>query len=127
MGITKESGDILLMNPENETIKVASIQHGISFSKTLKHRKVVRVTIYSLDGALSDEFYFAPGEKDWEVLFQHIQTRDIRPELFRLILTYFADEKNYNPVTFIDHIIQFYFIDELNHAFPNKIVPGNYA
>ena len=69
MGITKESGDIILLNPENESVKVASIQHGISFSKTLKHRKVVRVTIYSLDGALSDEFYFAPGEKDWEILF----------------------------------------------------------
>jgi hypothetical protein len=122
MAFTSENGDIILQNPEDKLIKVASIQHGISFSKIAKHRKVIRVVIYSLEGAMSDEFYFAPGEKDWELVFQHYQTRDTRPELYMIILRYFADEKNYSPMGFIDCIIQRYFMGELHYEFPSKKV-----
>jgi hypothetical protein len=125
MAITSENGDIVLLNQNNESVKVASVQHGITFSKTAKHRKVIRITIYSMDGDLSDEFYFTPGEKDWELMFQHYQTRDIRPELYMIILSYFADEKNYSPMSFIDHVIQRYFIAELHYEFPSKKLPEN--
>jgi hypothetical protein len=125
MAITSENGDIVLLNQNNDSIKVASVHHGITFSKTAKHRKVIRVTIYSMDGALSDEFYFTPGEKDWELIFQHLQCREVRPELYMTILSYFSDEKNYTPMGFIDHIIQHYFMDELHYEFPSKKVPEN--
>lgn len=127
MGITKENGDIFLLDIDGQQQKVASIEHGISFSSTEKTRKVCMVTIYSAGGELADRYFFAPGNEHWELVFQHIMTRDVRPELFRAILVYFADEKHYSPVSFVDQVIERYFMKELRYEFPKKKEQKNYA
>lgn len=118
--IINNQGDIIILDADGMQTYIGTIKHGISYSKTGKARKVARVTIQPNNNFLTDEFYFIPGEKDWELMFQHLMNREINPELLKTYLMFFADEENYSPMQFINYVIKNYFVKELAYQFPDE-------
>lgn len=118
-------GDIFIVDENGLPICIATVKHGISYSIKAKTRKVVRVTIQPCSNFVTDELFFIPGEKSWELAYQHLMSRDILPELQKTYLVYFSQEEDYSPQAFIEYVIQSYFVKELSYQLPAEKLQSN--
>ena len=125
MAIINNQGDIIILDSDGMQTYIGTLKHGISYSTKAKARKVARVTIQPTNGFLTDEFFFCPGEKNYELIFQHLMNRDTNPELLKTYLMFFADQENYSPMEFISYVIKNYFVKELGCQFPDEKQESN--
>lgn len=120
MAIINNQGDIIILGSDGLPIYIGTLKHGISYSTKAKARKVARVTIQPTNAFLTDEFFFCPGEENYELIFQHLMNRDTNPELLKTYLMFFNDEENYFPMEFVNYVIKNYFVKELGCQFPDE-------
>lgn len=125
MSIINSKGEITILDSNGTPTPIGTIKHGIFYSKEIKARKVARVSIQPSHVGLTDEFYFIPGENNYELVFQHIMNRDINPELMKTYLVLLSEDEKYSPMEFIQYIIKNYFVKELGYQFSEEIQTNN--
>lgn len=105
-------GDVILNSRDGLPAIVASVKNGVTYNFNKgRTQGISKVTIHTMN--LMDEFFFDPSSK---LVFHHIQSRNISPDLIRCYLNYFAEAEHYNSESFILYVCDNYF-KELGYSF----------
>jgi len=109
-----QHGNIFLLDKDERLTLACTIKHGSTIDvENLKSKPVTRVTIFTANG-LEDEFFF---NQYGLLLFHHLQSQHITPNLSKVYLHYFLDVENLCPDSFFLYVLNQYF-KELGFTFP---------